>query len=330
MTESDFIERFEKDAPMLAAWGRFVASAICDKLGELLSETETVETFLKLPVSPRVKTLDSAIEKAFVRKPYQNPYEDLSDKVGVRFVVLLTQEIDKIVSAVVSIQHWVATKDKDYEKEQEQKPESFDYQSVHFVVRAKQDLPVGGITVPAGTPCEIQIRSLMQHAYSELTHNTIYKPKVIATPQVKRYMARSMALIETTDELFSAAKKQIDIATNPEDTLLREIKCIYETLVGDRAIATKLEMELIDAYQEKLLPKTASEIQNFFQANPALVKLIKDRRPVNILYRQAAILAVYYLASVRRKFTKAHWPLGSREKDLEQIFTDLGHSYATD
>ncbi len=330
MTEADFIERFEKDAPMLEAWGRFVAKAICDKLGELLPEAESVETFLKLPVSPRVKTVESAIEKVFVRKPYQNPYEDLSDKVGVRFVVLLTQDIDKITGAVESIEHWAASKDKDYEKEQEQNPESFDYQSVHFVVRAKQDLPVGGITVPAGTPCEIQIRSLMQHAYSELTHDTTYKPKAAATPQVKRYMARSMALIETTDELFCTAKKQIDIATSPEDAILREIKRLYEVLIVERAIATKSELELIDAYREKIAPETASEIQQFFQATPALVQLIKDRRPGNILYRQAAILVVYYLASVRRKFTKAHWPLGSREKDLEQIFTDLGHSYATD
>lgn len=330
MTEADFIARFEKDAPMLEAWGRFVGKTICDKLGELLPETESVETFLKLPVSPRVKAVESAIEKVFVRKPYPNPYDDLSDKVGVRFVVLLTQDIDKIAGAVESIQHWVASKDKDYEKEQEQNPESFDYQSVHFVVRAKQDFQMGEITVPEGTPCEIQIRSLMQHAYSELTHNTIYKPKVVATPQVKRYMARSMALIETTDELFCTARKQIDNASSPEDAILREIMNLYKSLIGVRAIATKSELELIDAYREKLVPETASEIQNFFQNTPALIQLIKDRRSVNILYRQATILLVYYLVFKRRKFTKEHWPLGSREKDLEQIFTDLGYSYTTD
>lgn len=122
----------------------------------------------------------------------------------------------------------------------------------------------------------------------------------------------------------------ISKASSPEDTILREIKHLYESLIGERAIATKTELELIDTYREIFVPETASEIQKFFLETPALVQLIRDRRSENILYRQAAILVVYYLVFKRRKFTKAHWPLGSREKDLEQIFTDLGHSYTTD
>lgn len=330
MTEADFIARFEKDAPMLKAWGRFVVTEICNKLDDMLSETESVETFLKLPVSPRVKAIESAIDKVFNRKSYQNPYEELSDKVGVRFVVLLTQDIEKITNVVESIEHWVASKDRDYEIEQKQNPELFDYQSVHFIVRAKQNFTLDEITVPEGTPCEIQIRSLMQHAYSELTHDTTYKPKAVASPQVKRYMARSMALIETTDEIFCTAKNQIITATNPEDDVLKNIKSLYEILIGIKAIATKSELEIIDAYREKLLPEIDNEIREFFQETPDLIDLIKTRRQENILYRQAVILVVYYLVSNRRKFAKSHWPLGSRERDLEQIFTDLGYSYITD
>ena len=330
MTEEEFIKYFENDTPMLEAWGRFVAQAICDKLSELLQLPATAETFIKVPIIPRVKTVESAIDKVFIRKCYNNPDEDLTDKVGVRFVVLLTRDIYKVIDAVESIEYWMASKDRDYEKEQEQNPEYFTYQSVHFVVRANKALTIGEIAVPVGTPCEVQIRSLMQHAYSELTHDTIYKPKAIAAPQVKRYMARSMALIETTDELFCAAREQIDVATRPEDNILIDIKKLYESLIGERSISTKTDLELIDTYREKIMPETTSEIHQFYQDKPALVQLIKDRRVGNILYRQAAILIVYYLVSVRRKFAKAHWPLGSREKDLEQIFTDLGYSYTND
>lgn len=330
MTEEEFIKCFEKDTPMLEEWGRFVAQAIYDKLSESLQQVESFETFLKLPVIPRVKTVESAIEKVFVRKSYKNPYEDLCDKVGVRFVVLLTRDIAEVISAVETIEYWVASKDKDYEEEQEQNPEYFTYQSVHFVVRAKQGLSISEITVPVGTPCEVQIRSLMQHAYSELTHDTTYKPKAIAAPQIKRYMARSMALIETTDELFCAARQQIDVATKLEDNILIDTKRLYEALICERPISTKTELEIIDAYRERIVLETTSEIHQFYQHTPALVQLIKDRRKGNILYRQASILVVYYLVSVRRRFAKAHWPLGSREKDLEQIFTDLGYSYTND
>src|SRR3546814_12228521 len=39
-----------------------------------------------------------------------------------------------------------------------------------------------------GTPCEVQLRTLLQHAHSQLTHDTIYKPKTIASSHTKRFV----------------------------------------------------------------------------------------------------------------------------------------------
>lgn len=49
---------------------------------------------------------------------------------------------------------------------------------------------IGGMTVTAGTPCEVQVRTLLQQAHSELTHDTIYKPRVVQTPDMHRAAAR--------------------------------------------------------------------------------------------------------------------------------------------
>nr|WP_249804714.1 MULTISPECIES: hypothetical protein [unclassified Bradyrhizobium] len=65
-------------------------------------------------------------------------------------------------------------------------PYEFRYQSVHYIVRSRGDQKLDGQNITAGTPCEVQIRTLLQHAHSELTHDTIYKPSVKGTPAIAR------------------------------------------------------------------------------------------------------------------------------------------------
>ncbi|RWP54341.1 MAG: hypothetical protein EOR07_34055 [Mesorhizobium sp.] len=51
------------------------------------------------------------------------------------------------------------------------------------MVRSKDELTFDGETIAAGTPCEIQVRTILQHAYSQLTHDTIYK--LASRPRLK-------------------------------------------------------------------------------------------------------------------------------------------------
>src|ERR1019366_6806543 len=140
---------------------------------------------------------------------YQNPYEEIEDKVGLRFVVLLIEDIRTIEAAVKEAPHWVASLARDFEREQEARPYEFDYQSLHYVVRSALPFEFEGVVIPSDIPCEVQVRTLLQHAYSELTHDTIYKPNVRATPLLKRAAAKSMALIEATSDYFSSVSKTI-------------------------------------------------------------------------------------------------------------------------
>ena len=169
-----------------------------------------VDYFLKLPVTPRLKELKSLVDKALFRdKTYTNPYQDITDKVGMRFVVLLSNDIRIVEDAILDIKDWTVSKDRDFEDELRARTLEFAYQSVHYVLRAATEMQYGDAVIPISTPCEVQIRTLLQHAHSELTHDTIYKPKKTASPEVKRTIAKSMALIEATDDFFVLAMNEL-------------------------------------------------------------------------------------------------------------------------
>ena len=235
MNEQEILARWEADKPLYRAWAKLIDPEIERRLVSAIAPTP-LDYFLKVPMVPRLKGDTSLIDKALYRsKPYKNPYEDITDKVGMRYVVLLTTHINTFCSIIESREceaFWSWSKDKDYEEERLAKPLEFSYQSVHYVLRSKAELSVDGVNLPEGLACEVQIRTLLQHAHSELTHDTLYKPKTTAKPSIKRTVAKSMALIEATDEFFEQAMKDLASASEPQRQLLDYLSTTYRKGTG--------------------------------------------------------------------------------------------------
>lgn len=334
MTESDFTERFLADIPMLKAWGDMVTNVITQTLERDLGNR--FRGFFKIAPIPRVKDIDSALHKAFIVKAgkYTNPYEEMEDRVGVRFVVLLGHQVDKIARLIESqpISLWTRSRDVDFETRRSTDPYIFDkYQSVHYVVRAAAGLMYSEVSIASGTPCEIQIRTLLQHAHSELTHDTIYKPGATDWQRekkaVERLVARGMALVETTDAVFEDVMSEILNESEPIDNWTDDLAALYQSQVGrnyDRKASTN--HLIINSYLQARPTLTFDEVRKFFLAeeNKGHVERIRDHASNAYLYRLPAVLLAYYIAKVYPHLSKDHWPLTDRS--LEDIYTDVGRS----
>ncbi|MCY6483889.1 hypothetical protein OW763_05950 [Clostridium aestuarii] len=330
MTEQEFKEKFESDKIKFNIWGKYVENYIKTKLEE---RVDNIKEFLKIPCEPRVKKTESLIEKAFYRdKNYINPYDEITDKVGIRFVVLIVENIRIIKDIIEENKQWEVSKDRDFEKEREENPTIFDYESVHYIVRNKEQLNLKDAIIQARTPCEIQIRTLLQHAYSELTHDTIYKPKTKVNSSVKRIVARSMALIETTDSLFKEVNNMIFEEEKEYIDLLPELKAIYSEIINlEFEYEKKLNIFILDSYKEILKDIKAKDIRSFVYDNCNIKKnynikeIIKENYHTNLIYRQPIVILIYYLIRKKRNVCRKFWPFPPDE--LECFYTDLGYSF---
>lgn len=306
---------------MYQAWGSFVTEVITEELKKRVN----VDYFLKIKPEPRLKEEKSLIAKAFYRgKNYKDLYNDITDKVGTRFVVLLARDIDRICNIVEQSEIWTSSKDRDFDKEREENPTTFEYQSVHYIVRNKLDIQFMGIDIKKNTPCEIQIRTLLQHAYSELTHDTIYKPKTFSSPLVHRKVARSMALIETTDEIFSEVNSLFD---NDEDVekVLNILKVEYDKIaIPD--YEESLNTFIFDAYKGLLDHQFFKNLETYLDDKIEVIKAIIDIKYEQFLiYRQPIVLLMFFLVEKQKYKAIKLWPL-TPEK-LRPIFTDLGKAF---
>lgn len=319
MTEAELINRFNIDRPMYKAWGELVTSSITESLVEELGTA--FKLFLRMPAIPRVKETSSLVNKSFYgKKKYADPYNEITDKVGVRFVVLLPKEIETISNIIIKSKLWTYSKDRDFEHERLENPMVFTYQSVHFVVTALNDCKHNGIEIAKGTQCEIQVRTILQHAYSELTHDTIYKPQVITSPSIHRTIAKSMALIETTDGFFHEVDKEIESLASIDKPLLLALSSLYLKNIGVLAALDKVNDLVIDAFRDYAVD--IAEIQTFLKAKPFILNKIIEKRADKHLYRQAAIILVYFVAYKNSRKTMKQWPL--TEEELRPIYIDMG------
>jgi putative GTP pyrophosphokinase len=320
--ESEFLDRWRREEPIYAAWGRFVGAQIAEAIRGRVAPTK-LELFLKLPVIPRIKEQDSIRQKAFYRgKNYQNPYEEIEDKVGLRFVVLLIEDIRTIEAAVKEAPHWVASLARDFEQEQEARPYEFDYQSLHYVVRSALPFEFEGVVIPTDIPCEVQIRTLLQHAYSELTHDTIYKPNVRATPLLKRAAAKSMALIEATRDYFSSVSKTIKQVLADTQKVTEFLASKYAVIFTTDPADSPLNSLLIDHYRAQLSSTFEADFERWWSGKTFLAETIAARRGSDALYRTPSILLVYFCVSAAPTLAKQDSPLS--DKELQPIYSDLG------
>jgi putative GTP pyrophosphokinase len=324
MSEEEFLARWSAERPMYEAWGGYVVERTMELLRPELNMA--VDLFVRIPVSPRVKENNSLIGKAFYRsKAYENPYDAITDKVGVRFVVLLASDIEKVERAINVCDDWKASKDRDYLAELADNPYEFQYQSVHYVVRSTSAIKIRDIEIETGTPCEVQIRTLLQHAHSELTHDTIYKPTVKTTASMRRAAAKSMALIEATNDYFEDVFREIEDATSSARTISAQLTELYHEATGIHSTPAPVNGVVIGALEEISGDEAIQELNTLLAGKAFIADAIKRRAPTNLLFRQPSILLTYLCVEKSPAKTQEIWPLTLDE--LRPIFADLGRAF---
>ncbi len=321
MNQEEFLRKWNLEKPIYEAWGKFIILHISSTLEK---KGLNPKHFLKIPVIERLKEDNSLIDKAFIRKTYTDPYNEIEDKVGLRFVVLLTDEIKTLIEIITSDESWIAIHARDYEKEKEEKPLLFAYQSMHFILRPSKEFEFNSIRIPIDIPCEVQIRTLLQHAHAELTHDAIYKSSKKIKPHVNRTVSKCMALIETTDDFFCVATKALQEGPVLEFKIVERLDSLFLIKIGLHSYHEKSSLIIFDTFEKFITEDLIDNIDKLLNRKPYLIDKIKVKYSIFKIYQQSVILFAYWLIDTKKRRTQEDWPLD--RKILELLATDLGIS----
>jgi GTP pyrophosphokinase len=156
----------------------------------------------------RVKSKESAARKIAVGGGLRT-LQSLTDLLGIRIVTYFRSEVDKVADLV---KEEFAIDDKNsVDKSAVLDPDRFGYLSMHFIARlADGRLALTEYQRFRGIPFEIQIRSILQHAWAEIEHDLGYKAEAAIPRNLRRRFSRLAGVLELADDEFVEIRQQID------------------------------------------------------------------------------------------------------------------------
>lgn len=144
------------------------------------------------------------------------------------------EEVNKICDFIENMENNFIIDEKNSEgRKARQKTSEFGYRSYHYIVQTHAD-EILGVKIPKDVighrKAEIQVRTLLQHAWANVSHDQFYKSQFKKPEYLERSMARLSALLEEADESFSSV---IDG--------LNTYKLNYGAYMGESKITEELE-----------------------------------------------------------------------------------------
>jgi putative GTP pyrophosphokinase len=194
-------------------------------------------------INSRNKTFESLSKKIEDKNDKYESIQDITDIVGIRIITYLEGEVDLIADLIE--REFIVDRENSIDKRR-LKSDQFGYRSLHIVASFNTDrCNLKEYKRYKGIKCEIQIRSILQHAWAEIEHDLGYKGEISIPEEYKRTFNRLSALLETADIEFDRLKTQL---TNYEEDVPKLIKS---------------EPELVDINKASL--------NSFIQTNQVLV-----------------------------------------------------------
>jgi len=282
--------------------------------------------------SSRAKDIDSLIRK-LIKKPHYT-YDSLGDKCGTRVIVRYKSEIEPVLRMAERLFECGVPDNKvdllPHDK--------VGYLSTHVDVTLYASDPKAKSYPPARFRAELQVRTLAQHLWSEMSHDTVYKndETLICLPiPLKRRVFLLAGTIEIADNEFDRLNEEMPNV--PEVEILKALERHYYKLTTRRAdqdisLRTikwlyplyRLELPKLKARLEEFWGEYASELQTVYEDAEH-----DDSRRSAFLFQPEALMVYDLLRrkewETRQAWTDHNYP----EKELERLANAFGISFDT-
>lgn len=209
MVDGHRTDRAIDTAAVLAQYDTWIGEhpTVCMDVKTLIEDSLNDAGITYDQVVVRIKERVSFLAK--LANPNYPDYVDVSsayDLLGVRVITYHSAEIPQLLKVMEDLFDVERVMDKAAETARRG---GFGYASHHVIVRVPQ---LGDI------PMEIQLRTVLQHAWAEFEHDIRYKNLTGSTdPQVQRAFTLAAGLIELADQQFDLIAQSIDASCPDAD-----------------------------------------------------------------------------------------------------------------
>jgi putative GTP pyrophosphokinase len=211
-----------------------------DLLRTLMSERD-IDVHL---IESRTKTIKSFSEKiSRPGKSYGSKIDEVADLCGCRIITYYQDDCEKVATLLKG--EFLVKEEELSHQPNALAADRFGYISAHYIVSmSKQRAKLTEWQPYKNLKAEIQVRTVIQHAWSAVSHAVQYKEEAQVPSKLQRRLNRIAGLFELADEEFMGIRDQ--------RLLLRE-QAGYSLAIGDTSI-----------------PLTSASIEKFIESWPGM------------------------------------------------------------
>lgn len=184
-------------------------------------------------ITGRVKDRISLAKKIDKKHGKYKKILEITDIIGIRIITYLESQVDLVAEIVEK--EFSIDRENSIDK-RKLKADQFGYRSLHYVAELPRNrTELSEYKRFKNLKFEIQIRSILQHAWAEIEHDLGYKGITSFPDDYKRSFNRLSALLETADIEFDRLKNEL---LNYESSVDDLIKKAPQTVTLDQTSLT--------------------------------------------------------------------------------------------
>jgi len=222
---------------------RVLYQALAEKVESIVREILDAKEINYHSITSRAKTIDSYRKKT---EKYRNPRSEIFDMAGIRVVTYVDSDAKRVHEIIKET--FALHPEHSIDKGEELGIDRMGYRSIHCVGtlgRERVKLPENRVFKDIFF--EVQIRTILQHAWAEFEHDRNYKFRGVLPKETRRRLSTLAGSLEVIDREFDDIARTIkayaeDVAKKTElgklnvpidSTSLKEyLKKRFEVLVG--------------------------------------------------------------------------------------------------
>jgi len=204
--------------------------SFCQNIEYIIKQLLQTEMINYYSLNRRVKTIESLKNKLIKKGNKYNNLSDITDLAGIRIITYYSDQVDNI--AKIMEQEFEIDNENTIDKRKMMDPDKFGYISLHYIIKlntARKQLRE--YERFKEFKAEIQIRTILQHAWADIEHDLGYKSKDTIPRNIQRDFNRLSGLLELADKEFLGIR---DSLSEYKDYVSRNINKQDEEILLDK------------------------------------------------------------------------------------------------
>ncbi|MBP2244265.1 GTP pyrophosphokinase [Paenibacillus xylanexedens] len=208
------MENSEKNIDEIIKWYvnvRPTYKNLASKVESIIREVLNSSGISYYTVSSRAKDIESFSKKASKEK-YKNPKNEIKDMAGIRIITFVKSEVLQCCDIIKPL--FDIDPDHSVDKTKELGNDKVGYRSIHYVAKLTDErLGLPEYSVFKELTFEIQVRTILEHAWADISHDRNYKfiGNLPTENDIQRRFSLAAATLELVDREFDNLAKEINI-----------------------------------------------------------------------------------------------------------------------